>query len=47
MTHFVFLSVLLGFRTAMVYPTFLATVTEITHPTDRANSLAFSGFGVI
>lgn len=37
--HFVFLSVLLGFGTALVYPTFLATVAENTHPSDRAKSL--------
>jgi MFS family permease len=29
----------LGFGTAMVYPTFLATVAENTHPVDRAKSL--------
>ena len=39
MTHFVFLSSILGWGTAMVYPTFLATVAENTHPADRANSL--------
>ncbi|WP_276501812.1 MFS transporter [Terrimonas pollutisoli] len=39
MTHFVILSSLLGCGTAMVYPTFLATVAENTHPDDRANSL--------
>ena len=38
-THFVILSSLLGIGTALVYPTFLATVAENTHPTDRANSL--------
>jgi MFS family permease len=37
--HFVFLSVMLGFGTALVYPTFLATVAENTHPSDRAKSL--------
>ena len=37
--HFVVLSVLLGWGTAMVYPTFLATVAENTHPHDRAKSL--------
>ncbi|MBK9192743.1 MAG: MFS transporter [Crocinitomicaceae bacterium] len=37
--HFIFLSVILGFGTALVYPTFLATVAENTHPTDRAKSL--------
>ena len=39
MTHFVILSCILGWATAMVYPTFLATVAENTHPADRANSL--------
>jgi MFS family permease len=39
MTHFVLLSVLLGWGTAMVYPTFLATVAEHTHPLDRAKSI--------
>src|SRR6266540_3959979 len=38
-THFIILSSLLGIGTALVYPTFLATVAENTHPTDRANSL--------
>jgi MFS family permease len=37
--HFVVLAVLLGWGTAMVYPTFLATVAENTHPLDRAKSL--------
>lgn len=39
MTHFILLSVLLGWGTAMVYPTFLATVAENTHPLDRAQSI--------
>lgn len=39
LTHFVLLSVVLGWGTAMVYPTFLATVAENTHPHDRAKSL--------
>jgi predicted MFS family arabinose efflux permease len=39
MTHFIALSSILGWGTAMVYPTFLATVAENTHPADRANSL--------
>ncbi len=39
MTHFVALSSLLGIGTAIVYPTFLATVAENTHPTDRAKSV--------
>jgi predicted MFS family arabinose efflux permease len=33
------LAALLGWGTAMVYPTFLATIAENTHPTDRAKSL--------
>ena len=37
--QFVLLAVLLGWGTAMVYPTFLATVAENTHPSDRANSV--------
>jgi len=39
MTHFLLLSIILGWGTAMVYPTFLATVAENTHPHDRAKSL--------
>jgi MFS family permease len=39
MTHFVLISFVLGCGTAMVYPTFLATVAENTHPQDRAKSL--------
>lgn len=39
MAHFVILSSVLGIGTALVYPTFLATVAENTHPADRANSL--------
>jgi MFS family permease len=38
-THFVLLSVVLGWGTAMVYPTFLAAIAENTHPHDRAKSL--------
>lgn len=37
--QFILLSVLLGWGTAMVYPTFLATVAENTHPQDRARSI--------
>lgn len=37
--HYLLLSVLLGWGTAMVYPTLLATVAENTHPKDRAKSL--------
>lgn len=39
MSHFIILSVVLGWGTAMVYPTFLASVAENTHPHDRARSL--------
>nr|WP_275982498.1 MFS transporter [Aquiflexum gelatinilyticum] len=39
MTHYVFLSAILGWGTAIVYPTFLATVAENTHPQDRAKSI--------
>ncbi|GAC1425592.1 MAG: MFS transporter [Flavisolibacter sp.] len=37
--HFVVLSSFLGWGTAMVYPTFLATVAENTNPQDRAKSI--------
>lgn len=37
--HYVILSSLLGWGTAMVYPTFLATVAENTNPQDRAKSI--------
>jgi len=37
--HYLVLASLLGWGTAMVYPTFLATVAENTHPQDRAKSL--------
>jgi predicted MFS family arabinose efflux permease len=39
LTHYIILSAILGWGTAMVYPTFLATVAENTHPKDRANSV--------
>lgn len=39
LTHYIGLSILLGWGTAMVYPTFLATIAENTHPVDRAGSL--------
>ena len=38
-THYIVLSSILGWGTAMVYPTFLATIAENTHPHDRAESL--------
>jgi len=39
MFHFIIISAILGWGTAMVYPTFLATVAENTHPQDRAKSI--------
>lgn len=39
MTQFIFLGILLGWGTAMVYPTFLAAIAENTHPHDRTKSL--------
>lgn len=38
-THFIILASILGWGTAMVYPTFLATVAENTNPHDRPKSL--------
>lgn len=38
-THYLILSILLGWGTAMVYPTFLASIAENTHPADRAKSI--------
>lgn len=38
-THYIILSIILGWGTAMVYPTFLATIAENTNPNDRAKSL--------
>lgn len=38
-THFIILAFVLGWGTAMVYPTFLATVAENTNPHDRPKSL--------
>jgi MFS family permease len=37
--QFIILSTILGIGTALVYPTFLATVAENTNPVDRAHSL--------
>lgn len=39
MWEYLALSAVLGFGTALVYPTFLATVAENTHPGDRAKSI--------
>jgi len=38
-TAFALLSVLLGFGTAVVYPTFLAAIADNTHPSQRAQSI--------
>jgi len=38
-THFVFLSIILGLGTALVYPTFLAGIADYTHPEQRAKSV--------
>ena len=43
-SEFVLLSVLLGWGTAMVYPTFLASIAENTHPEDRPGSLGIFRF---
>lgn len=43
-THYMILAVALGFGTALVYPTFLATIAEFTHPVDRAQSLGIFRF---
>ena len=37
--QFILLNILLGWGTAMVYPTFLASIAEHTHPHDRPKSL--------
>lgn len=39
MAEYIVLSAVLGWGTAMVYPTFLATVAENTNPHDRAKSI--------
>jgi MFS family permease len=39
LTHYIALSAVLGLGTAMVYPTFLATIAENTNPRDRAKSI--------
>jgi len=43
-TQFIILSILLGCGTALVYPTFLASIAENTHPQDRAKSLGIFRF---
>lgn len=45
MIDFVILSSILGWGTAMVYPTFLATVAENTHRRTGQKVLVFSGYG--
>lgn len=42
--QFISLAAILGWGTAMVYPTFLATVAENTNPADRAESLGIFRF---
>lgn len=42
--QYILLAALLGWGTAMVYPTFLATVAENTNPADRAQSLGVFRF---
>jgi len=42
--HFVALAAVLGWGTAMVYPTFLSAIAEYTHPQDRAKSLGVFRF---
>lgn len=37
--QYIFLSALLGFGTAMVYPTFMASIADNTHPGDRTKSI--------
>jgi MFS family permease len=44
MMQFIVLSLILGAGTALVYPTFLASIAENTHPADRANSLGVFRF---
>jgi len=39
MFQYIILSSILGWGTAMVYPTFLASIAENTNPIDRANSI--------
>ena len=42
--HYITISSVLGWGTAMVYPTFIATIAENTHPQDRAKSLGVFRF---
>ena len=43
-TQFIILSIFLGAGTALVYPTFLASVAENAHPADRASTLGVFRF---
>ena len=43
-TQYLILAALLGLGTALVYPTFLATIAENTHPVDRSESLGIFRF---
>jgi MFS family permease len=43
-TQFMILSIILGAGTALVYPTFLASVAENAHPADRASTLGVFRF---
>lgn len=42
--QFIVISAILGWGTAMVYPTFLASVADNTHPSDRPQSLGIFRF---
>lgn len=44
MSLFIGLSIILGWGTAMVYPTFLATIANNTHPDNRAQSIGVFRF---
>jgi MFS family permease len=44
MPQFIVLSIILGAGTALVYPTFLASVAENAHPADRASTLGVFRF---
>ena len=37
--HFAIIGILLGFGTALVYPTFINAISDFTHPSQRAESL--------
>lgn len=38
-SYLIFLASILGFGTALVYPTFLSTIAQVTRPVDRAESI--------